>query len=402
MSRLIEAVYAWATAALQDVTVLDSATVRLDQQGQPVAWRLLPMGQFRLTRDGEEFSGEMTADIAQTIMAQAKAKAIPVPLDLHHNLKALADTLGMEEGDLAKVLPQGHLTIGYGTLANHANGIWLDAVQWTDAGKKLVAAGLFRYFSPVIRGLKDGRYRITSVALTNNPALQGLDALAASDGEPPNPGAALTLKDLQGHAAKRKGTQPMNEKIRQVVCAALATDALALDDAGNPTAETVARIDAATAEIPKLRLLAGTAAKVRDALALAGDADESAIMAGLEGLKAKGQAHDALKARVDALALEAETTKREKVIERGMTEGKLTKAMVDGWASKQDALALEAFLQHAPVVVVQGRIANPANLAPVTDAVAMSDAEKTVFRTAGLTDTDIAALEADRKAAKKA
>lgn len=182
------------------------------------------------------------------------------------------------------------------------------------------------------------------------------------------------------------------EKLRAV----LGLDAVALTDDGKVPAAVETKLTELTVELPKLRLLAGTAGKVRDALALSADAGEPQILAALQGLQAKGQAHDGLKARVDALALEAESNKRQKVIERGQAEGKLTKAMVDGWAKGQDAAALEAFLQHAPVIVAPGKTVETGKL-PADDSLALSDADRHFARVTGLTEEQ---LKTARKLAK--
>jgi len=388
--------------ALQDVGAMPAAQVQRDSSGVPVAWRLLPMGKFRITRDGEEFEGEMDAEIAGVMLAQAAAKGTPIPLDLHHNLKALADVLGLDEGELAKVLPQGVLTIGFAKLVQQADGLWVDSVEWTDVGRKLIAAGLFRYFSPVIRGLADGRYRITSVTLTNNPALQGLDAIAAEDNGDDGNRGVYSLTDLSTARAASKPT-PKGEQMKELLTklgTALGMGAVALSDDGKVPVEVETKLAELTVELPKLRLLAGTAGKVRDALALTADAGEPQILAALQGLQAKGQAHDALKTRVDALALEAETNRRQKVIERGMTEGKLTPAMVANWAKGQDAAALEAFLQHAPVVVQSGRIVDVGRLPADADSAAWTDGELNIFRIAGLSDKDVEAITQEKQGKK--
>lgn len=381
------------TLALQDVGGLAAEHVQWGADGAPLGWRLLPLGKFRLTRDGDEFEGELSAEIAETMLAAAAAKGTPVPLDLHHNLKALADALGLDEDALARVLPQGVLTIGFGRLARRADGLWLEAVEWTDVGRKLIGAGLFRYFSPVIRGLADGRYRMTSVALTNSPALQGLDALAAEDGgtdrtdgtdKTDGGGRVLRMADLRNRAVTPKWKGEQMNKLLALVGRLIGHDCAALEDASKVPEPALTALDALATELPKLRLLAGTAGKVREALALQADAGEPQVLAALQGLQAKGQAHDSLKARVDTLALEAETNRRTKVVERGLAEGKLTPALVANWAKGQDAAALEAFLQHAPVVVTPGKTVDAGALPAAGDSLALTDADRKVAAVCGL------------------
>ena len=388
--------------ALQDVGTLGAGHVQRGADGVPTGWRLFGFGPFRLTQDGQEYGGEFAQEHADAILAQAERKGTPVPLDAHHSLSAIANELGVDETELAATLSGKRLTLAFARLAKRADGLWLQDIEWTDLGRKLIAGGHFRYFSPVLRGLADGRLRITSVALTNNPALQGLDAIAASDGDTDGTdggGRVLRLADLVTRAVTPKWKGEQMKELLAKLGLILGTD-IALSDDGKAPEAVETKLATLATELPGLRLLAGTAGKVRDALALTADAGEPQILAALQGLQAKGQAHDALKTRVDALALEAETNKRQKVIERGMTEGKLTPALVANWAKGQDAAALEAFLQHAPVIVAPGRTVDAGRLPADADSAAWTDGELNIFRIAGLSDKDVEAITQEKKGKK--
>jgi len=62
-------------------------------------------------------------------------------------------------------------------------GLWA-AVEWTDRAKRHIAAGEYRYFSPVFCVSRDSRKiaRILQCALTNTPEAYGLKPLVASAG----------------------------------------------------------------------------------------------------------------------------------------------------------------------------------------------------------------------------
>ncbi len=69
-----------------------------------------------------------------------------------------------------------------GRLEIRADGLWARDVHWTEQARSMLAAGEYRYFSPVIHWRDESYTEIDSlgpVALTNDPAMRGVPALAA-------------------------------------------------------------------------------------------------------------------------------------------------------------------------------------------------------------------------------
>lgn len=379
--------------ALQDVGGMPAGSVQRDGAGVPTGWRLFGFGRFSLTRNGQEYAGEFAPEHAAEILAQAERKGAPVPLDAHHAMADLARELGVEEERLAAALPGKALALGFGSLARRDDGLWLERVEWTDLGRRMVQGGHFRHFSPVIRGLADGRLRVTSVALTNSPALNGQESLAAEADDDDGSRERISLADLVTTRAATPGRKEQKvDTILKLLGAVLGMDTIALADDGKIPADVETKLSQLRDELPGLRAAGALGAKVRDALTLSAEAGEPEVLGALQGLKAKGEAHDQLKARVDALELEAEKERRQKVIDRGLAEGKLTKALVDGWCKDQDAAALEAYLKVAPVVVKPGITIGTGDLAP-EDEVALTAEDRKVCILTGISETDFLATK---------
>jgi phage I-like protein len=158
-----------------------AATVEKDENGLPKAWRVFPFGPVSLTKDGVTLAGEFTREHADRIIAHHQQKGEKIPLDCNHVLAAAAGELKVEERELIKMTGENHpLPVGFASLEKREDGLWISDVDWVPLGAELMKRKLFRYFSPVIRGLKDGNLRISSCAVTNGPAIDNLDAIAAN------------------------------------------------------------------------------------------------------------------------------------------------------------------------------------------------------------------------------
>jgi phage I-like protein len=380
------------------------ALVERDAAGLPVAWRLFGYGPFTVTQNGATVAGEFTAEHGRTIMSHAARKAARVPVDSEHTLKSLADLLGVEESAVAGVLSRPAGALGFGTLALRADGLWLQAVEWLELARKVIAQGVLRYFSPVVRGLADGRLRVTSVALTNTPAIDGLTELVArgEDEDVPAAGAATVSgrhpADAEGGHPARKGA--LVKELLAKLGALIQVDGIALSDTGEAPADVVVKIEALSAELSALRAAKASGEAflggVRECLALA--AEDSLAVAQGKVLALAEQAKDAvaLSGRVQALEKAAGEKAKAELIASGRASGKLTAALVEGWAKDQDAATLTAFLKAAPVIVPPGRQVAAGDLA-AEDSAALTDGDR---RVCALLGCDVLKFEAGRKAAR--
>lgn len=74
-----------------------------------------------------------------------------------------------------------------GGLEIRSDGLWAVDVSWTERARELLRAGEYRYFSPVIFWTDEDQSDVAAlgpVALTNDPAMHGVRALAARRGLP--------------------------------------------------------------------------------------------------------------------------------------------------------------------------------------------------------------------------
>ena len=95
-------------------------------------------------------------------------------------LALVAEAAGKTEAEIVALTGDKHLAAGFAKLEQRADGLWAVDADWVPLGAELLKQKVMRHYSPVIRGLKAGPLRITSVTLTNTPAIDNQDAIAAS------------------------------------------------------------------------------------------------------------------------------------------------------------------------------------------------------------------------------
>ncbi|MDT8389430.1 MAG: phage protease [Lentisphaeria bacterium] len=382
---------------INDLVHVDSGGwVERDADGAPVAWRLFKFGKFTITRNGETIYGDFTREAADSILAHFAQKGGKIPLDSKHFLYALAEKLQVDESEVVKLLPDKRGTFGYASLEMREDGLWVVGVEYVPLARKLMAEGIFRYFSPVFRGLSDGMLRITSVAFTNQPAIDQLNSLAAMAEDD----SCYPAGDIDALAASldamvaaitpsSKQKEPKMEKLLLLIAPLIGMDSISLSD-DNALPEPVARkLTDLAGEVTELRA-SQTAQKsflgsVKDSLGLSGDPDLKTAQAAILGLVEKGKTADELKTRVDALALEAESRKKDDLVRQGKQSGQLTKAFMEGEFFKgMDSTALAAFLETAPQAVPVDRVDR--GTLPPADSLALTAEDKRMAADCGVSE----------------
>ena len=285
------------------------AGVERSSDGLPKAWRLLAFGPLSVTKDGKTSKGAFTEADADLIYTAHKEKGVKLPIDSNHVMHALAGSLGKDERDIAAATGGDALAMGFGDLEKRSDGLWLSGVSWTPIGAGLMKEKAFRHFSPVFRGLSDGKLRVTSVSVLNYPAIDGQEAIACAGNTPPPP---PPLTD-----AKSADAKPADGGITELIAAALG--------------------------LPK-----GTSAE--------------AIVKAVEGLAMRLKE---LSTQQEELALSAETARRKELISAALADGRLSNALLP-WSESQTSAALSAFLSAAPRVVPVGRSAAASATASAT------------------------------------
>jgi len=162
-----------------------TVTLAADQAGEDIAqgqWiHLIPAGEFT-ARDGRgPFSAGDAGKIVAASIQYAGTRQIPV--DYEH------------QTDNAPKNGQPAPAAGWiKTLQARADGVW-GLVEWTAKAVEHLKAKEYRYLSPVFNYREDGEVtRVLRAALTNNPALTELTALARAQDRP---AAGPSLDDIR-------------------------------------------------------------------------------------------------------------------------------------------------------------------------------------------------------------
>ena len=310
-------------------------TVKRDTNGVPEEWTLLHAGVNRLVKNGKDYELRLSVEDLDAIVAYQAKKGESIPIDSNHYLHILAEKHGVEENEALRLVPSGVAAMGFGTLLRDGNELRIRA-EWTPGAYELLKEKIFRYCSPVIRGLKEGPVRITSVAMENEPALNCEDVLAAG-GESSDP------EDVARNAVDLKRIQDPIERALGRLLGKKLWDEIVLageDDGDSAIERTAAAIEEK----------ADTIASMREGLGLSGEEPDDALPGALDEVKKRAGRADSLQRELDKLAASAEDRRKAEMIERGLQEGKLTHAL-EGWAKDQDCAVLASYLEHAPVVV---------------------------------------------------
>lgn len=260
--------------------------------GEPVReFRLLPFGRVSLDRP---LAGRDTFEFlprhARSAVAWFERVGRKLAVDYEHqSLDAAARTDGLRPA-------AGWI----GGLEVREDGLWATNVQWTSRAAELLRSGEYRYFSPVIYWTDESYSDVAAlgpVALTNDPALHKVPALAAGRGHEGKGRRAGPVDGSKtpGHGPGFRDHRPDTQEV----------DAEAIA----PETVTVEALMAARREVETLR----EALRKRDA--------------------------DAFVARGEQL-------------------GKIVAATRDDWREDylRDALAAEARLDRAPVILPPGRL----------------------------------------------
>ena len=305
----------------------ESPGVVRDENGVPVEWTLLRIGSNPICQEGKDGALVLTAEAMNQIMEYHAKKGELIPLDSEHYLFELANQKKLDEGETLKLFPGGVAALGFGSLALSGEELRIK-VKWNPAAYEMLKEKIYKYFSPVIRGLENGPLRVTSVAMTNTPAINNLDALAAS-------ATKLSGKSDTSDKSDRKGN--MN-KLEQALKRLTGRDAVAL---GAETSEE--EKDKIACEVEEK---ASLIEQVKQLLGLDAGASLEEVIAALKAETEKAKSADDKQAQIDELAASAEKKAHADLVARGRAERKIVDADME-YVNSLDSKALSAYLDHA-------------------------------------------------------
>jgi len=318
--------------------------------------QLFPDGPFA-ARDGRPASmtdgaltaWRMDADIAASVVALAEARATPLPVDYEHQLL------------LAKQNGQAAPASGWVEAVAYVPGRGLfAAVSWTAKARQHISADEYRYISPLFTFDPEtgAVLSLVNAALTNNPALDGMDAVALAALFP-----SVTAATTTPTQAKETNMDELLERLRWLLNLPITATAEEIVAQLDKLKAQLTGGDAAAASVDLLALLTSQKEKDEQLAALTSqvaglsEGPDPAKFAPVAALASLQQANAELKAQVAALAAAGQQGKVDTLIQAALADGRLT-AGLEPWArvlGAKDEAALTAYLTAAaPVAALSG------------------------------------------------
>ena len=346
----------------------ESPGVKRDENGVPIEWTLPKIGENPIVKNGEAGSLTLSGEDMKSIVDYFESKGELIPVDSNHYLHELANIKKLDESEVLRLLPSGVAAMGYGSLALNGDELRFK-VKWTPTAYELMKEKIFKYFSPALRGLVKGPLRLTSVAMENEPAINHLDALAAS--------ANLTPSDRSDKSGRSDRKESMG-KLESALGRLLGRDNLALS--GETSNEEKDKIACEIEE--KASLIE----QVKKLLKLAPEATLDEVIAALKAETEKAAGADEKQEKLDEMAASAEQQAHADLVAKGRAERKIVDSDME-YINSLDSKALKAHLDHtAPKF--PGKLPDPPRKA---DSIALSAADRSAIdslRNAGVKDAE--------------
>lgn len=342
-TRPFSTVVASATAAPGEQTIFGSALpLELGQDKGPPEWvRLIPPGTFSLNDGRGPFRN---ADPDQAIAAsKAMLAGRDAPGDYDHATEYTAN---------------GAQAIAAGWVKDWRvrDGAIEGRVQWTTLAAQRIRDLEYRYLSPVFHADDQGNViRVLRFALTNNPAIDQLPAIAAAQRQEKEKND-VTLSKLLAQALGLPETTT-DAELLGVVGAMKQTNAAIVAAAGAVSGASHETIVAALRDKP-------------DPAKWIAAAEHQKLTTNLQTITAER----------DGLLKKATTTETETVIADAIKAGKIVPAQKDYWtkvcADAGTADPLKKYLETAPVVVKPGEEPRKPGSPDTITAATLSDEQK--------------------------
>ncbi|MCX4071090.1 phage protease [Aeromonas caviae] len=325
-------------------TTLGLAVLDAQLTQQDDGWyQLLPVGPFK-ARDGRPFDvpgghWQLDKTIATTLINRAKALGQDILIDYDHQ------TLNVEK--TGKEAPAAGWYNGDEIEWREGEGLFIKP-RWTERAAALVAAKEYRFLSAVFPYDAQGRpLELRMTAITNDPGVVGMQALAALSAQLIQPGQPAT----PAHAAHKE--TPMNELLKKLLAK------LGIELTGDPTDE---QLQKALTEIDSLQASAKKAPELEAALSAEKTA-LAALKAQTTSVQQGGQVdlaqfvpvatYNALVTQVAALTAQVDTTDAATLIKEARTAGKVVAAeeeYLTAFAAQKGVAALKALLEPRPAI----------------------------------------------------
>lgn len=320
--------------------------------------QLLPYGKFRAT-DGRPTDVEawyVTDTNGADVVALANSQKNPLPIDYEHQI--------LHSQQNGKEAPSaGWMEYLY----FNPQGIFAD-VRWTDKAAEYIKNGEYRYISAVFAYDTNGYVRkIFHAALTNNPALDGMDEVMVA--------ASAQFFNQQ------KDEPEMDKKLVEALCAlfALKADASEAEITEKVTALSAAKGNSQVAVLDVYAKLAEKEQSVAALTAQVGKPDPAKFV--------PVETVAALQADFNKLKLSIDNDKKSALIEAALSQGKLAPALKE-WAASLSIEALTGYLDKATPIAALAEGHQAKEDPNKGNVVALSAAEQAAARALGMTEAE--------------
>lgn len=296
--------------------------------------QLFPVGKFRSTdgRPDDAPHWYIDAELASAVIADFSSRKNKTVIDYEHQTLMAAKN-GMPAPAAAWI----------SALTWRDDGLYATDAEWTERAASMITSGEYKYISPVfIYDKRTGAVKkLLHAALTNNPALDGMDAVAASQ-----------FAQLINQSDEESLSMNLLEQLRWMLNLAVTAteeEVVAELQKAIDQIKTVSA-DAAASESFSIAGLIKSQADQIAALSLSVNNPDPAKFVAVSAMKAL---HD------EVAALRAEKTDREvnEVVQAALTSGKILPAQED-WArqhGKENLASLKKYLETAqPVAALTG------------------------------------------------
>lgn len=280
----------------------------------PTEFRLFSKGINRSTKGDFLFDEEA----AQAVMEEYEAHGVDLSIDYDH---------AAVNGGGARVV-----AAGWFKLEMRDGDLWAVDVKWTPAGAEHLRQGEYRYFSPLFNFDPDsGRIqKIVNSALTNTPALHGIDALvAASATAAEDPKMEEKLEKALNRIKELEDKLKEKDEEMKALKAKASTSALSVTVGLSSTASE----DQVRSQVAALVTFR------KEVTAIAGKDSDEAALGALTAMKERAVEADALRQRVEAAEIAALSAEFGKQLDNLSTAGKDGKFLPPAAREKAEALA---------------------------------------------------------------
>lgn len=368
----------WLLGALMAAASTDGAA--------PTEFRICPIGaDFQAMDYGqtEPQTLRLSAEDAAAIVAEWSARARDMQIDHNH--------ASLDATPADKVPPAAGWIAG---IEAREDGLYAVNVTWADGIGEMIERREARYFSPVFLHTKAGDVKaLANIALTNDPAMFGLQALVASARETPA-APVRAARDLRRSALAGMSFADIGRAISEAlsqrfgygawcceiydssavfeinghtfeVTYSLVGDSVELGAEATEVKRTYTPVTGGMKMIAVLKALGlpenapeadalsavtKTQAAERELLALTAKPTVPEALAAVKGALANVEESGKLATKCAELEAQIESVALASEIKRGQDEGKLVPATIE-WAKSLNSKALGAFLEKAPRII---------------------------------------------------